>query len=414
MNYAGNMTQSFTEAAGLSTDTVPTRLYTDPAHFELERERIFRRAWLKVGRVEQIPDAGDYFVKEIAILSASIIITRAKSGDIRAMHNVCSHRGNLVAALPEGNASRFTCRYHSWTYKNTGELVGVPDENGFVGLDKKKCGLTPVACDVWDGWIFINLQPKPEVTLEQFLGSYGEAFKGIPYPHAENWIALSGEIRANWKALSDNFSEPYHIPTIHPKTLAPFYAGSDRPGTRPVNAEVFGAHRALGAWLNTAYASPPEARVARWLFPENTTVTGTQQEGQVNPLTEHPRVNPSKRKDWSSDVDAVFPNWQVQISATRFWTHEFWPRTINTSRWEARFYQPKPKTVRERIQLEHFTAMITEAFLEDLANIESTQRGMESGAKSFLHLHDSEILIRHSLEQVVKWTAASSAADALA
>ena len=116
--------------------------------------------------------------------------------------------------------------------------------------------------------------------------------------------------------------------------------------------------------------------MVRWLYPANQTVTGTQQEGQVNPLAEHPRVNPAKRGDWSSDVNWIFPNWHIQISASRFWTHEFWPRTVNTSSWEARFYQPKATTVRERLQLEHFTATIADAFLEDLANIESTQRGM--------------------------------------
>lgn len=413
MNEMSSLYPKLADLVGVSTEPMPTRLYTDPDHYRLELERIFRRAWLMTGRVERIPEPGQFFVKEIAALGVSVLITRAKDGQVRAFHNVCSHRGNQVVLESEGKASRFTCRYHSWTYKNDGELIGVPDESGFFDFDKKKCGLTPIACDIWDGWIFINLQPKPEVTLREFLGPFGEAFADIPYPHADNCMIMTGEIKANWKCLADNFSEFYHIFSIHPKTLAPVYAGKDNQCSRPIDAGAFGPHRAVAGWLNTSYQPPENWKVVRWLYSDNATVTGTQQEGVVNPLAEHPRVNPTKRKDWSSDVNWIFPNWHIQVSASRFWTHEFWPRTINTSSWEMRWYQPKATTVRERLQQEHFTANIADAFLEDLANIESTQKGMESGAKSFVYLHESEILVRHSLEQVDKWTKAATVADAL-
>lgn len=413
MNEMSKWTPRLADLVGVSTGPMPASLYTDPEHFEKERERIFRRAWLMVGRQERISEPGQFFVKEIAVLGVSVIITRAKDGKVRAFHNVCSHRGNHVVLESEGKRSRFTCRYHGWTYQNSGELIGVPDESGFFDFDKKKCGLTPIACAVWDGWIFINLQPKPEVSLTEFLGDFGKQFADIPYPHAENCMIMSGEIKANWKCLADNFSEFYHIFAIHPKTLAPVYAGKENPCSRPIDAGAFGPHRSVAGWLNTNYVPPASAKVVRWLYPENQTVTGTQQEGESNPLAEHPRVNPTKRPDWSSDVNWIFPNWHIQISASRFWTHEFWPRTIDTSSWEMRWYQPKATTVRERLQLEHFTASIADTFLEDLANIESTQSGMKSGAKSFVHLHEAEVLVRHSLEQVDKWTRAATVADAL-
>ncbi len=413
MNEISKLSPRLADLVGVSTGTMPASLYTDPAQYELERDRIFRRAWLIAGREERIAEAGQFFVKEIAAVGASIIVTRTKGGEVRAFHNVCSHRGNHVVLDKEGKQSRFTCRYHSWTYKNTGELIGVPDESGFFDFDKKKCGLTPVACETWDGWIFINLQQAPEVGLKEFLGSFGELFAGIPYPHADNCLIMTGEIKANWKCLADNFSEFYHVHAIHPKTLALVYAGKENPCSRPIDAGAFGPHRSVAGWLNTGYQPPKNWKVAHWLYPANQTVTGTQQVGVANPLTEHRRVNPTKRGDWSSDINWVFPNWHIQISASRFWTHEFWPRTHNSSSWEARFYQPKATTVRERLQLEHFTATIADAFLEDLANIESTQSGMECGAKSFVYLHESEILVRHSLEQVRKWTQATTVGEAL-
>lgn len=404
---------SLTKASGLGTSSMPTRLYTDPAHYDLEVEQVFRRAWLKVGRVEQIPLPGDFFVKKIEMFSASIVITRSKNGEVRALHNVCSHRGNHVVLQEKGNASLFTCRYHSWTFRNTGELVGVTDPSGFFNLDKAKCGLTLVAVDVWDGWIFINMQPKPEVSLLEFLGPLADALAGIAYPHPENAIILTGEFKANWKAVADAFSESYHLSSIHPKTLAPVYAGRDNPYSRPVSANIYGAHRSFSTWLNTSYQTPEKAKVERWIYPVMETITGTRKEGEVNPLVEHPGINPSKSETWASDATWVFPNWNLQISANRFWNHEIWPTSVNTTRWEGRFYLPVATSVRERIQLEHFTAQMTDAMLEDLSNIERTQEGMESGAKPFLILQDSEILIRHNLETIVKWCAATSVTAAL-
>lgn len=413
MNIANRIASTHTEATGLPTGQVPASLYTSPLQYQLEQDRIFRRAWLMVGRVERIPAAGDFFRKEIAVVNASIIVTRGKEGAVRAFHNVCSHRGNQVVLAPEGSASRFTCRYHSWTYKNDGELIGVPDESGFFDFDKKKCGLTPVACEIWDGWIFINLQPSPEITLKEFLGPMGDALFGIAYPHASDPVVFRGEIGANWKAVADNFSEPYHIPSLHPKTLAPIYSGKENPGSRPVSAHLHGAHRSIGTWLNQGYAPGANAHVQRWAYPVDQSVTGTGAGGEGELLSVHPFVNPGNHQNWASDVNWFFPNWHLQISANRFWTHEFWPTSRNTTVWEARFYQPRPQTMRDRIQLEHFKALFADAMLEDLANIESTQRGMESGAKSFLHLHEAEIMIRHSLLQVQRWTGAETARDAI-
>lgn len=111
MNHPSEIKASLTQSVGLSTEPMPTSLYTDPAQYERERERIFRRAWLMVGRVERIPKPGDFFVKDLAIFKASVIIARSDDGKIRAFHNVCAHRANIVEHRPSGNAKRFVCRY---------------------------------------------------------------------------------------------------------------------------------------------------------------------------------------------------------------------------------------------------------------------------------------------------------------
>lgn len=414
MNYQSDLNKvSLTEAAGLDTGPIPTDIYTSTEQYALERDRIFRRAWLKVGRIEQLRNAGDFFTKEIAILNASIIITRGKDGKIRALHNMCSHRGNRVVLQECGTASRFTCRYHSWTYQNTGELVGAPDASGFFDFDKEKCGLTAISCNVWDGWIFINFDSNPEVNLKTYLGSFGENMSGITYPFPNHCIILKGEIQANWKAVADAFSEVYHLTSIHPKTFAPVYSGKENPHSRLLSARIYGTHINNSCWLNTEYKPTSDAFIERWLYPATQTVTGTKRQGEVNPILEHPAVNPTKSENWAQDVNWIFPNTHIQISANRFWSHEFWPTSPTTTIWEGRFWQPEPQTIRERVQLERFTAQMCDGMLEDLSTIENTQRGMMSGAKSFLHLHDCELLIRHQIKQIIKWTKSATVSEAI-
>src|SRR3546814_2647649 len=95
---------------------------------------------LTVGRVEQLPEKGSFFTKTIEIWNAPIVVTRGSDDRIQAFYNVCAHRGNQVVLTERGRASRFSCNYHNWVYRNDGSLMGVPDEANFFALDKKKCG----------------------------------------------------------------------------------------------------------------------------------------------------------------------------------------------------------------------------------------------------------------------------------
>src|SRR3546814_3317520 len=87
------------------------------------------------------------------------------------------------------------------TYRNDGALAGVPDERNFFGIDKSCFGLTPIAAEVWDGWIFVNLQPEPEVGLAEFLGDFGESYCGIPYVNADKSVLYVSHLNANWKVI---------------------------------------------------------------------------------------------------------------------------------------------------------------------------------------------------------------------
>src|SRR3954451_141571 len=159
----------------LGTGPVPIEPYISQEYFNLERERIFRKVWLNVGREEEIPQPGNYLVKDLPVCGASILLVRGKDGRLRAFHNVCSHRSNKLVWDQGGSCQMFACKFHGWTYGLNGQLTFVPDEESFFDLRKGELGLTPVAADTWEGFIFVNLDPQPRESLKDYLGEMGES-----------------------------------------------------------------------------------------------------------------------------------------------------------------------------------------------------------------------------------------------
>lgn len=405
-----------TRGAGLDTGPVSADPYRSAQYFELERERLFKRAWLTVGRVEQLPEQGSFVTKTIEIWNAPILITRDKNDRIQAFYNVCAHRGNQVVLPERGTASRFSCGYHSWTYRNEGTLMGVPDETNFFDLDKKKCGLVPIATEVWEGWIFINHQKVPEVSLKTFLGDFGEAFTGMVWANSTKSICFEARLNANWKVIADAFAETYHIPCIHPATIGSTFANKINPFSRPISAKFWGPHRQVSTYGNPDYAPADHAKVEQMAYAgiDTGNVLGASQKGEMDVFLAHPAVNPTRSQHWAVDVTWVFPNFHIDLSPGGFWSHRFWPVSVNSTRWEAEFHISDAASARERLQQELYVARLGEILLEDVTNTERTQRGIESMAHDVMHLQDGEVMIRHSLHNVDKWVKAGSVAEALA
>lgn len=146
--------------------------YKNPELYERELEKIFFQNWFLAGHTSQIPNPGDYFLVEFA--NESIILCRNKEGKIKALLNVCRHRGSRVCLEKKGNAKNFTCPYHAWSYDLNGNLIAariMADD-----FEKSENGLHKVHVELVGGLIFISLAKKP-LSLNAMRDDLKDVFK---------------------------------------------------------------------------------------------------------------------------------------------------------------------------------------------------------------------------------------------
>jgi choline monooxygenase len=209
------------EAVGrptLEAETLPSECYWDPAIFDRELEHIFFKEWLCVGRVEDIPNVGDYMTANIA--SEPLIIVRDGQGEIRAHLNVCRHRAcQLVEGA--GSLKAFRCPYHGWMYALNGELRGTPDFKETRNFNKADYSLHSAKVEIWEGFIMVNFDAdaKPFQNQVSDADTWGlNLYRMGEMVTTHRW---EYDIKCNWKVYVENFIEEYHIPWVHPETFQP-------------------------------------------------------------------------------------------------------------------------------------------------------------------------------------------------
>jgi len=214
--------------AGLEP-TLPTSWYRSETVFAIEKERIFCREWVCVGREEELTQPGAFRVLDV--LGESIILLRNREGRLRAFYNTCRHRGTRLCHEPSATstypplpggiaAGRITCPYHQWTYDLDGRLIGAPHLGTVAGFDKNQFTLYPVAVESWGGFIFLNLTPKQAVPLGEQLGGIPERLRRYPLTELRIGHTIRYEVGANWKVLCENYNECYHCGGVHPELCA--------------------------------------------------------------------------------------------------------------------------------------------------------------------------------------------------
>ena len=149
----------------LSEATAPPKdLYTLPEICDLEQERIFAGSWLCAGRADEVPSPGDYMTFELG--PQPVLIIRGRDGDIHARANVCRHR-MMRLVEGRGNARKFTCPYHAWTYDLAGRLAAAPYMDRTTCFERSDLALVEVRCEIHQGWIYVTLDQNALSVAEQ-------------------------------------------------------------------------------------------------------------------------------------------------------------------------------------------------------------------------------------------------------
>lgn len=194
--------------------TLPYSHYTDPSILALERDRVLSRAWQYAGNVAELPAPGH--VAPVELNGVPLLLTRSGDGEIRALVNVCSHRGSILADTPR-MTEFITCPYHSWRYDLTGALLSAPRSAREPDFDPSDHALEPVPVGTWGPFIFVATDPQAP-PLSEVLADLPEivASNGIEVDELVFHGRVTSELRANWKICVENFLECYHCRIAHP------------------------------------------------------------------------------------------------------------------------------------------------------------------------------------------------------
>lgn len=220
---------------GPSLRALPLWCYTSKRFFDAEIDRLFLPGWNLIERAELVPNRGDYYA--LTHMNIPLLLAHGSDGKIRVFANTCRHRGALVAT-GQGNCKSFRCPYHAWVFALEGELLGAPnykDANGKPLIDdgnKDEYGLIEFPSEIWGGFIFVKFRQSPGSLADHL----GELPKLLESHRLEDMICVRRkvyEMDANWKCFVENYSDGYHIPTVHKDSLARWKGEADYPEGDP-------------------------------------------------------------------------------------------------------------------------------------------------------------------------------------
>ena len=288
--------------------TLPRRFYADPDFYRAELERFYFNRWICAGRADQIPRAGDYFTRSLA--DESVIVTRDGSGTIRAVFNVCRHRGTRLCNQTDGHfADRIQCPYHAWTYGLDGSLLAAP--HMAPDFRKEEYPLRRAGCEVWDEHIFVHLGQEGregregqdgregrDGTLRGQLADLPDRFAAWRMGDLRLGRRIVYDVKANWKLIVLNFNECLHCPNLHPA--------------------LHKLHNYLGADNEAPTASYCGGSMGFREGVETMSVDGKRRREYLPGLSESQRQQVA--------YFAIYPNLLLSLHPDYMMTHTLWPR----------------------------------------------------------------------------------------
>lgn len=374
----------------LARTPVSTEPYVSADFFEAERQKIFLQSWLNMGRESDLPNAGDYIVRQVDIARTSVLIVRGPDNVVRAFHNMCSHRGNPVAWDERGHCrGTLMCQFHGWVYNTLGELVHINDEDRFFDVDPAQNGLAPIHCDLWQGFIFVNFAEQPRETLADYMAPVTARVDGYPFGDLTKTYCYRADEQVNWKTLIEAQLEGWHLPSLHAKTLA---KSATNVGKRFTHAamERLGPHGLVSTTAPDSYTPPPV-----------TAISGRYGVGTFSAWAKDRTDDDGGYKlTGAFDLYHVFPNMYIGLLNGTYFTYNIWPVAFNRSIWEVTGYYPAPENAGQLFAQMFGAVAFRDTLREDAFTHEKICGVIGSGAKKHLHLQDEELAIRNFLDHV--------------
>ncbi len=212
--------QAGTIAQTASIRQVPVEHYYDEGRWRQEMRRVFKRLPLMLAAAAEIPNPGDY--KAMDAVDVPVLIIRGQDGQVRAFVNMCRHRGSQIMQAGTGNAKRFTCPYHAWSYDQKGALIGVYSEQDFGAVDRACNSLVELCAAERAGLIWVMLDPNATLDIDAFLSGYDGMLEHFGF---KDWHFFANRtLRGpNWKVAYDGYLDLYHLPILHKNTFGSDY-----------------------------------------------------------------------------------------------------------------------------------------------------------------------------------------------
>jgi Rieske 2Fe-2S family protein len=328
--------------------TLPARYYVEPAWFAAEMERLFARLWICVGRMDALGSRGAFLRRDVA--GASVLVVNDGSGRPNAFHNVCRHRGTQLCDAGAGAfPGSIQCPYHGWTYDLSGRLIGAPQMDAVEGFTREDYPLRGVACDVWDGHVFVNLAGSSPSLADQ-LRDLPARFAPWRMRELRMVRRIDYDVRANWKLIVQNYNECLHCPIIHPLlNRMHHYLGADN---APTTDSYCGGAMGLKDGVETL------------------SVDGRRRRAVL------PGLGPSERA--LVNYFAVYPNLLLTLHPDYMLTVTIWPIAPDRTRLECEWHCHPDEIARPGFVYEDAVEFWDVTNREDWAISERSQQGIGS------------------------------------
>jgi choline monooxygenase len=323
------------------------RLYTDPALLEAEQELIFERTWQLAGHVSALPRPGSYITAQAG--TQPVLVIRDEHGGLRAYRNVCRHRGSRLLSGSGQCKAAIRCRYHGWTYKLDGTLIGVPEGLGFGDkLDKRALGLMPARVEEMCGLVFVNLDDGA-TPLAELVGDLPQRLARYRIETLESFAPGGGTQPANWKVVADNYMEGYHIPIAHPGLMRMV-------DYKHYDVEVHDHY----VWFDVPLRAKPSSNRLERLY--------------ANLVTAMPGLGEEDRRVWRYAF--IYPNTTIDLYPDQVNTWQMLPDGVGRTSDTFESYRAAGATPRTRFVQWANQRLNTLVLDEDIDLVDNVQRGL--------------------------------------